>query len=133
VLLSMPTLPKGGWLHPCEDCNAITSRIVICKYRRKNKTLSICFSKSDAGWFFGYCLCTCRHCLSSTTSNSYKQNYVIYMLLTGVYFFLIAETFFVSSRYCALVSMYNFFILTSKFIIFITFGEPFESRITIRV
>jgi|MEHZ01.2.fsa_nt_MEHZ010446940.1_2 hypothetical protein len=38
----MPKLPKGGWLHHCEDCDAITSRIATCKYRRKIRTLSIC-------------------------------------------------------------------------------------------
>lgn len=38
----MPKLPKGGWLHHCEDCTAITSRITTCKYRRTTKRLSIC-------------------------------------------------------------------------------------------
>lgn len=38
----MPTLPKGGWLHYCEECNAVTARLTKCKYRRSTKQLSIC-------------------------------------------------------------------------------------------
>jgi len=38
----MPKLPKCGWLHHCEDCTTITSRITTCKYRRTIKRLPIC-------------------------------------------------------------------------------------------
>ena len=38
----MAQLPKVGWLHRCEDCAAITSRLTTCKYKRKTIHMSIC-------------------------------------------------------------------------------------------
>ena len=38
----MSQLPKVGWLHRCEDCETITSRVTTCKYKRDTIHLSIC-------------------------------------------------------------------------------------------
>lgn len=38
----MPKLPKYGWLHRCEDCGKVTSRLTIVKHRRKTRRVSVC-------------------------------------------------------------------------------------------
>jgi uncharacterized metal-binding protein YceD (DUF177 family) len=55
----MPQLPKVGWLHRCEDCDIITSRLTTCKYKRKTHHLYICL--------------TCRQNFVIWLSNEFKQ------------------------------------------------------------
>jgi len=31
----MPKLPKNGWLHHCEQCKKITSRLIIIKHEKR--------------------------------------------------------------------------------------------------
>lgn len=38
----MAQLPKVGWLHRCKECEAVTSRITTCKYKRTTTHMSVC-------------------------------------------------------------------------------------------
>lgn len=38
----MPKIPTCGWLHACEDCDIITSRLISVKHKKKQKTISVC-------------------------------------------------------------------------------------------
>ena len=42
LILLMPNLPTYGWLHRCEDCEIITSRILKINHKYKKKMLYVC-------------------------------------------------------------------------------------------
>lgn len=38
----MPNLPTYGWFENCEDCDAITSRLMTIRHKKKHKTIYVC-------------------------------------------------------------------------------------------
>ena len=53
-MLYMANLPKDGWLQRCEECETITSRIIVIEHRSKKYSKYSCVScrENFIKWLF---------------------------------------------------------------------------------